>query len=279
MDGPRMGRSRRDMLRAMGITAAAGLLAASCGDDDDDDVASGGASTTGGTGTGTGGRRGRPRQLPGDAGVGLRVRQPRDDEPVLRPDAVRRRGRLGAARHRRSSGRAPRPPTSPRWSMPSKRRSPATPTGSRSRSSISRRSTIRSTRRLEAGIPVVSYNADAANGRMAYVGQDLYGSGFEMGNRIVEIVGEGPVALFIATPGQLNIQPRIDGAIDAIEESGANDRGRGHRHRRRARGGAQRHRGLLPRPHRRGRACSQSTPAAPKGSARSCRPRTRGQER
>ncbi len=75
---------------------------------------------------------------------------------------------------------------------------------------------------MEAGIPVVSYNADAANGRMAYIGQDLYGSGFEMGKRIVEIVGEGPVALFIATPGQLNIQPRIDGAIAAIEESGAN---------------------------------------------------------
>jgi simple sugar transport system substrate-binding protein len=29
------------------------------------------------------------------------------------------------------------------------------------------------------------------------------------------------VALFIATPGQLNIQPRIDGAIQAIEDSGA----------------------------------------------------------
>ena len=39
--------------------------------------------------------------------------------------------------------------------------------------------------------------------------------------RIVEIVGEGKVGLFIATPGQLNIQPRIDGALDAIAESGA----------------------------------------------------------
>jgi simple sugar transport system substrate-binding protein len=75
---------------------------------------------------------------------------------------------------------------------------------------------------LEAGIPVVSYNADAPNDRLAYIGQDLYGSGFEMGRRIVDLVGEGKVALFIATPGQLNIQPRIDGALDAIEESGAN---------------------------------------------------------
>jgi simple sugar transport system substrate-binding protein len=74
---------------------------------------------------------------------------------------------------------------------------------------------------LGAGIPVLAYNADAPNNRLCYVGQDLYGSGFEMGLRIVEQVGSGKVALFIATPGQLNIQPRIDGAMDAITESGA----------------------------------------------------------
>ena len=37
----------------------------------------------------------------------------------------------------------------------------------------------------------------------------------------MELVGSGKVALFIATPGQLNIQPRIDGAMAAITESGA----------------------------------------------------------
>jgi simple sugar transport system substrate-binding protein len=78
---------------------------------------------------------------------------------------------------------------------------------------------------LDAGIPVVSYNADGSGlgstPRLAYIGQDLYGSGFEMGKRIVDLVGEGDVALFIATPGQANIQPRIDGAADAITESGA----------------------------------------------------------
>ena len=74
---------------------------------------------------------------------------------------------------------------------------------------------------LDAGIPVVSYNADAPNARLCYVGQDLYGSGFEMGRRIVDLCGSGKVGLFIATPGQLNIQPRIDGALDAIRESGA----------------------------------------------------------
>ncbi len=79
---------------------------------------------------------------------------------------------------------------------------------------------------LDQGIPVIAYNANGegpgTNPALAYVGQDLFQSGVEMGNRIVEIVDEGLVALFIATPGQLNIQPRIDGAKQAIEDSGAN---------------------------------------------------------
>jgi simple sugar transport system substrate-binding protein len=74
---------------------------------------------------------------------------------------------------------------------------------------------------LEAGIPVVAYNADTPNSRLAYIGQDLFLSGVEMGKRIVELVPSGKVALFIATPGALNIQPRIDGAIQAIKDSGA----------------------------------------------------------
>jgi simple sugar transport system substrate-binding protein len=73
---------------------------------------------------------------------------------------------------------------------------------------------------LAAGIPVFSYNADTPNNRLAYIGQDLFQSGVEMGKRIVELVPSGKVALFIATPGSLNIQPRIDGAIQAIKQSG-----------------------------------------------------------
>ena len=73
---------------------------------------------------------------------------------------------------------------------------------------------------LDAGIPVVGYNADAPNERLSYIGQDLFVSGQEMGKRIVDLVGEGDVALFIATPGSLNIQPRIDGAIDSIKKAG-----------------------------------------------------------
>jgi simple sugar transport system substrate-binding protein len=74
---------------------------------------------------------------------------------------------------------------------------------------------------LAKKIPVVGYNADAAgNNRLAYIGQDLFVSGQEMGKRIVDLVPSGDVALFIATPGSLNIQPRIDGAIDSIKKSG-----------------------------------------------------------
>ncbi|HTU52733.1 MAG TPA: sugar ABC transporter substrate-binding protein [Acetobacteraceae bacterium] len=79
-------------------------------------------------------------------------------------------------------------------------------------------------RALDAGIPVFSYNADSPPGspnrRLAYIGQDLYLSGYQMGERIVKLVGSGDVALFIATPGQLNIQPRINGAADAIKKEG-----------------------------------------------------------
>ncbi len=77
---------------------------------------------------------------------------------------------------------------------------------------------------LAAGIPVFAYNADAppnsGNKRLAYIGQDLYQSGYNMGERIAGMVDSGLVAIFIATPGQLNIQPRMDGAIAAIKKSG-----------------------------------------------------------
>jgi simple sugar transport system substrate-binding protein len=79
---------------------------------------------------------------------------------------------------------------------------------------------------LDAGIPVVSYNADGAKddpgtNRLAYIGQGLYQSGFELGQRALDSgLDSGNVVGFIATPGALNIQPRIDGASDAIKQSG-----------------------------------------------------------
>jgi simple sugar transport system substrate-binding protein len=78
---------------------------------------------------------------------------------------------------------------------------------------------------LDAGIPVVSFNADGARddpgtNRLAYIGQGLYESGYELGRRALAQLESGDVAAFIATPGQLNIQPRIDGAQQAFRDSG-----------------------------------------------------------
>jgi simple sugar transport system substrate-binding protein len=78
---------------------------------------------------------------------------------------------------------------------------------------------------LDAGIPVVSYNADGAandpgSNRLAYIGQGLYDSGYALGQRALAQVDSGDVVAFIATPGQLNIQPRIDGAQQAFKDSG-----------------------------------------------------------
>jgi simple sugar transport system substrate-binding protein len=79
---------------------------------------------------------------------------------------------------------------------------------------------------LESGIPVVSYNADGepnnpGTRRLAYIGQPLYDSGRQLGQRLLDsgFTG-GDVVCFIATPGSLNIQPRADGARDVLEESG-----------------------------------------------------------
>jgi simple sugar transport system substrate-binding protein len=71
---------------------------------------------------------------------------------------------------------------------------------------------------LNQGIPLVAYNADEPQtGRLSYIGQDLFLSGQEMGKHIASLVPSGEIALFIATPGSANIQPRIDGAKDTLK--------------------------------------------------------------
>jgi simple sugar transport system substrate-binding protein len=78
---------------------------------------------------------------------------------------------------------------------------------------------------LSAGVPVVTYNANGStasptNG-LAYVGQDLYASGQEVGTRLASLMKKGDTAVgFIAQPGSLNIQPRLDGATAALEAAG-----------------------------------------------------------
>ena len=86
-------------------------------------------------------------------------------------------------------------------------------------------------RRSTRGIPVVSYNADGgrANRRLAYVGQDLYQSGLEVRRADRELVGEGDVVPLHRDARAANIQPRVDGALDAIRDSGKPIRAEGRR--------------------------------------------------
>jgi simple sugar transport system substrate-binding protein len=74
---------------------------------------------------------------------------------------------------------------------------------------------------LSAGIPILAYNADEPQtNRLSYIGQDLFLSGQEMGKRIISLIpGGGQIALFIATPGAANIQPRINGALDSLKSA------------------------------------------------------------
>ncbi|HEX5299919.1 MAG TPA: substrate-binding domain-containing protein [Streptosporangiaceae bacterium] len=78
---------------------------------------------------------------------------------------------------------------------------------------------------LSQGIPVVTYNANGASDNptngLAYVGQELLISGQEVGKRLASLMKKGDTAVgFIAQPGSLNIQPRMDGATQALEAAG-----------------------------------------------------------
>jgi len=75
---------------------------------------------------------------------------------------------------------------------------------------------------LSVGIPVIGYNADTTgNARLAYVGQSLYESGYNIAQKWLPMVKPGgKVMLSIATPGSLNLQPRLDGYIQAIKDAG-----------------------------------------------------------
>jgi simple sugar transport system substrate-binding protein len=84
---------------------------------------------------------------------------------------------------------------------------------------------------MSAGIPVLSYNADGlvsksgvpniGCNRLAYVGQALFTSGQQLGERIKsEVPTPGEVVIFIETPGTGNIQPRYDGAASILTPAG-----------------------------------------------------------
>src|SRR5580704_4113226 len=78
---------------------------------------------------------------------------------------------------------------------------------------------------LSAGIPVVTYNANGASNNptngLAYIGQELLISGQEVGKRLASLMKKGDTAVgVISQPGSLNIQPRMDGATQALEAAG-----------------------------------------------------------
>jgi simple sugar transport system substrate-binding protein len=78
---------------------------------------------------------------------------------------------------------------------------------------------------LSQGIPVITYNANGSSASptngLAYVGQDLLVSGQEVGKRLASLMKSGDTAVgFIAQPGSLNIQPRMDGAAQALAAAG-----------------------------------------------------------
>jgi simple sugar transport system substrate-binding protein len=80
---------------------------------------------------------------------------------------------------------------------------------------------------IDADIPVLSYNANppastaSDNHQLCYIGQDLFQAGVEAGQRILPYVKKGDlVGGMIATPGSLNIQPRIDGAKSVLKPAG-----------------------------------------------------------
>jgi simple sugar transport system substrate-binding protein len=84
---------------------------------------------------------------------------------------------------------------------------------------------------MDAGIPVLSYNADGlvsktgvpsiGCNRLAYVGQALFTSGQQLGERIKSLIpSPSDVVIFIETPGQGNIQPRFDGANSVLSPLG-----------------------------------------------------------
>ena len=209
-DGP----SRRRLLEGAGLfsaTAAASALIAACSLVESSSAAP----------TGRRRRRRRRGQLPDHAQVEVHLRQPRHGQLVLHPDPVRLRrtpprcsacptpawtGALSTqptvlapcCRPSRPRSRPVLPASRPPWSRPPRSSPPSTARWPRaSRSSPT-------TRTAPAPAPPTAWPTSA---RTCYV------SGQEVGKRLASLMKKGDTAVgFIAQPGSLNIQPRMDGA-------------------------------------------------------------------
>lgn len=81
-------------------------------------------------------------------------------------------------------------------------------------------------RALDAGIPVIAFNSDVTpasdNQRLSYVGENQYTLGVAIGQQILKYIDSGRIAIMISTPGALSLQPRVDGAVHVIKQSGRN---------------------------------------------------------
>ena len=197
------------------------------------------------------------------------VRQPRDDQPVLHPDAERRQGCLQAAGLLATSGRARRQSTSAEMVNAINTAVTAKADGIAVALIVDRpRSTRRSRRRwTPASRSSPTTPTRRQTSRLAYIGQDLYVSGVADGRSTSSASSRrGEIALFIATPGSLNIQPRIDGARGGAQEP-LGDQVRRRRHRRRGRRRSSRRSTRGRRSTAAPRACSPSMPAARRASA------------
>lgn len=75
---------------------------------------------------------------------------------------------------------------------------------------------------MEKGIPVIALNADDADsGRLAYIGQGNYEAGRSMGEQIIRLLPDGGhVMLGIHTAGAFNLEQRISGIRDVLDDHG-----------------------------------------------------------
>jgi simple sugar transport system substrate-binding protein len=75
---------------------------------------------------------------------------------------------------------------------------------------------------LEKGVPVIAVNADAPKSkRLAYIGQGNYEAGRSMGKEIMKLLPDGgEVLLTTHTAGAYNLEERLRGAREVLQEGG-----------------------------------------------------------
>ena len=172
------------------------------------------------------GIRRRRRELPVAPEVEVRVHQPRHHEPVLRPDPVRRGRRVRAGQLLLPVDRVDDEPTS--GEMVNAINAAISVEGRRDRGRGDRQDRLRgpdqesARRRASRSCPTTpTVRAPGRTPAWPTSARTSTCRGFADGRSgSPELVPSGDVALFIATPGALNIQPRIDGAMAAIKAVG-----------------------------------------------------------